>query len=69
MYLAALHKNTTRTINSSQVSERWILQKQAKIINKITKRWDKNTIEDLKQVCLKQAHDFLSCGFCRQRQV
>ena len=60
MYPAALHKIPTQTVDSSQVFERWILQKQPKMINKMTKSWDRNTIKDLEQVCPKQAHDFLS---------
>ena len=57
---AALLKTPTQTVNSSHVFERWILQKQPKIFNKITESWDKNTIKDLEQVCPKQDHDFLS---------
>ena len=60
MYAAALHKIPTQTVDSSQVFERWILQKQSKMINKMTKSWDRHTISDLEQVCLKQAQDFLS---------
>ena len=60
MYPAALHKNPTQTVDSSQVFERWILQKHPKMINKMTKRWDKNTISDLEQVCPKQDQDSLS---------
>ena len=50
MYPAALHKIPTQTIDSSQIFEKWILQKQPKMINKMTKR-DRNTISDLEQVC------------------
>ena len=60
MYPAALHKFPKQTINSSQVLERWIVQKQPKMINKMTKSWDRNSISDLKQVCPKLAQDFLS---------
>ena len=60
MYPAALHKIPTQTVDSSQVFERWILQKQLKMINQMTKSWDRNTISDLEQVCPKQAQDFLS---------
>ena len=60
MYPAALHKIPPQTIDSSQVFERWILQKQPKMINKMTKSWDRNTISDLEQVCPKQAQDFPS---------
>ena len=59
MYLAALHKFSSQTIDSSQVSERRILQKHPKMIKKLTKSWEKNTISDLEQVCPKQAQDFL----------
>ena len=55
-----MHRNTTQTVDSLQVFERWILQMQPKIIKRITKSWDKNTIKDLEQVCPKQAHDILS---------
>ena len=60
MYPAALHKIPTQIRDSSHVFERWILQKHPKMINKITKRWDRNTISDLEQVCPKQAQYFLS---------
>ena len=60
MYPAALHKIPTQAVDSSQVFERRILQKHPKMINKMTKSWDRNTISDLEQVCPKQAHDFLS---------
>ena len=60
MYPAALRKIPTQTVDSSQVLERWILQKHPKMINKITKSWDKSTISDLEQVCPKQAQDLLS---------
>ena len=60
MYPAALHKVPTQTVGSSQVFERWILQKHPRMINKMTKCWDRNTISDLEQVCPKQAQDFLS---------
>ena len=59
MYPAALHKIPTQTVDSSQIFERWILQKQPKMINKMTKSWDRNTIKDLEQVCPKQDQDFL----------
>ena len=60
MYPAAIHRIPTQTVDSSKDFERWILQKQPKIINKMTKSGDKITIKDLEQVCPKQAHDFLS---------
>ena len=60
MYPAALHKTPTQTVDSSQVFERLILQKHPKMINKITKSWDRNTINDLEQVCPKQDQDFFS---------
>ena len=60
MSLAALHRIPTQTLDSSQVFERWVLQKKQKIINKITKCWEKNTIKDLEHVCPKKAHDFFS---------
>ena len=53
MYPAALHKVPTQTVDSSQVFERWILQKQPKMINEMTKCWDRDTISDLEQVCPK----------------
>ena len=43
----------------SEVFRRWILWKQPKTVNKITKSWDKNTFKGLEQVCPKQAQDFL----------
>ena len=60
MYPAALHKLQTQTIDSSQVFGRQNLEKQRKMINKMTKSWDRSTISDLEQVCPKQAQDFLS---------
>ena len=51
MYPATLHKIPKQKIDSSEVLERWILQKQPKMINKKTKSWDRNTISDLEQVC------------------
>ena len=60
MYPAALHKIPTQTVDSSQVFERWILRKQSKMINKMTKSWDRNTISDLQQVWPKQVQDFHS---------
>ena len=59
MYPAALHKISNPTVDSSQIFEMWILQKQPKMINKMTKSWDRNTISDLEHVCPKQAKDFL----------
>ena len=60
MYPSALHKNPTQTVVSSQVFEKRIVQNQPKITSKIAESWDKNTINDLEQVCLKQAHNLLS---------
>ena len=60
MYPAALHKIPTQTVDSSQVLAKCIRQKQPQTIRSITKNWDKNTINDLEQVCPKQDHDLLS---------
>ena len=60
MYPATLHKIPTPTVDSSQVFERRYLQKQPKMVNRMTKSWDRNTISDLEQVCSKEAQDFLS---------
>ena len=68
MYPAKLHKTPTQTVQSSQAFKRWILQKHPKMINKITKSWDKNTIIDLEQVCPREEQDFLS-WLCRQGQI
>ena len=57
---AAVHKNPTQTVDSSQDFERCLLQKQPKMINKMTKSWDRHTVSYLEQVCPKQAQDFLS---------
>ena len=56
----ALHKIPTQTVDSSQVYEKRIPQKQLKMMNKMRKSWDRNTISDLEQVRPKQAQDFLS---------
>ena len=60
MYPAALHKIPTQTVDSSQVLAKCVCQKQPQLIKSITKNWDKNTINDLEQVCPKQDHNLLS---------
>ena len=60
MYPAALHKIPTQTIDSSQILAKCIRRKQPQTIKRIIKNWDKNTINDLEQVCPKQDHDLLS---------
>ena len=55
MYPSALHKFPNQTVDPSQVFEKSILQKQPKMIYKMTKSWDRNTKRDLEQVCPKQA--------------
>ena len=60
MNAAALHKIPTQTVDSSQVLAKCTRQKQPQIIKSITKKWDKNTIKDLEQVCPEQDHDLLS---------
>ena len=60
MYPAALHKIPTQTIDSIQVLANCKCQKQPQIIKSVTKNWEKNTIEDLEQVCPKQNHNLLS---------
>ena len=55
-----MHKIPTQTVDSSQVLANCIHQKQPQTIKSITKKWDKNTIDDLEQVCPKQDHDLLS---------
>ena len=60
MYPAALRKIPIQTVDSSQVLAKWIRQEQPQIIKSITKNWDRNTIEDLEQVCPKQDHVLLS---------
>ena len=60
MYPVALHKSPTQPVDSSQVLAKFIRQTQTQTIKSITKKWDKNTIKDLEQVCPKQDHDLLS---------
>ena len=60
MYPAALHNIPTQTAYSSQVLAKCIRQKQPQTIKSFTKNWDKNTINDLEQVCPKPDHDLLS---------
>ena len=60
MYPTALHKIPTQSVDSSQVLDKCIRHKQPQTIKSITKNWDKNTINDLEQVCPKQDHDLLS---------
>ena len=50
----------TQTVDSSQVLAKCIRQKQPQTIKSNTKTWDKNTINDLEQVCPKQDHDLFS---------
>ena len=45
MYLVALHKKFTETVNSSQVHEKRTIQRQTSIINKMTENWDKKQSE------------------------
>ena len=59
MFPAALHKIPKQTVDSSQVFERRILQKQPRIINQIEKV-GKKTIKGLQHLCPKQDQDFLS---------
>ena len=67
MYPAALQKISTKTVDSAEFFERWILQKQQNILNKKTKVRDKEIIRDLEQVWPKQIDNFfLDC--CLQRQ-
>ena len=66
MYPAALHKILTQTVDSSQVLAKCIRQKQPQTIKNITKNWEKNTINDLEQVCSKQDHDLFST-FCSSK--
>ena len=44
MYPAALHKFPTQTVDLSQAFQRWILQKQPKIFNEVTKRLEQKHI-------------------------
>ena len=60
MYLAALHRIHTQTVDSSQVLAKCIPQKHPQIIKGIAKIWDKNTNKDLEQVCTKQDDNLLS---------
>ena len=60
MYLAALHKIPTQTVDSSQVFDILDSPKAAKYDQQNDKSLDKNTITYLEQVCPKQAQDFLS---------
>ena len=57
---AALHNIFIHTVDSSQFFEKWILPKQPKIINKITKSWDEDRIRVMEEDCFEPAHDFLS---------
>ena len=60
MHPAALYKIPTQTVDSSQVFKILVLQKQPKVVNKLTKSWDKKTMRYLEQAFPKQDHDFLS---------
>ena len=60
LYLTALPKLPTQTVDSSQYLAMCIRQKQPQIIKSITKNWDKNKIKNLERVCPKQDHNLLS---------
>ena len=60
MYLAALHKILTQTVDLSQILAKCVRQKQRQMIRSNTKEWDKNTIKYLEQFCPKQDHDLFS---------
>ena len=60
MYPTAPHRTLKLTGGSSQVFEGNNSPKAFKDNQQNHKKWNKNTIKDLKQVCPKQAHDFLS---------
>ena len=60
MYPAALHKILTQTVGSSQVLAKCIRQRQQQTIKGFTRKWDKNTIKDLEQVCPKRDHNPVS---------
>ena len=60
MYPAALYKNPTQTVVSSQFFDGMLLQKLWKIDNKLAESWDKKTVTDLEEGCPKHDHDFLS---------
>ena len=60
MYPTDLHKIPNETICLSRVLDIWILRKQPKANNKLTKTVNEKTIGGLQQCCLKQDKDFLS---------
>ena len=51
MLLSALHKIPIWKVDSSGIFERWFLQKQPKIDNKILKFCDENQNKNLDKVC------------------
>ena len=66
MYPAALHKVPTQTVFSPKVFEKWILQKQPKMINKLNEKSShRNTISDL---FVPDRTKISSLDCCRQRQ-
>ena len=67
MYPASLHRNSTQTVDSSQVFERRILQKKPKIINKIRKTWDKTQLKIWNRFVPGRPAIF-SLDCCRQRK-
>ena len=67
MYPGELHKIPTETIDSSQVFERLILQKQPKIINKITKAGTKTHLK-IWNSFVPNSTTIVSLDFCPQRQ-
>ena len=67
MYPAALHQISTQTVDSSEVFEKIILQKQPQIISKIKINGTKAQLMIWNKFVPNRTMIF-SGGFCRQRQ-
>ena len=68
MYPAALHKFPTQTVDSSHVSEKCVLQKQPKMINKLTKVGTETQSAILNRF-VPNRPKISSFDCCRQRQI
>ena len=67
MYPAALRRTLTQTVDSSQNFQRWFLQKQLKVIEMMTKSWEKGESEVWNKIVPKNT-TIWSLDCCRQRQ-
>ena len=60
MYPVALHKSPNQTSLMKSLAQMYTSKATAKNQESYEKNWDRNTIEDLEQVCPKQDYNLLS---------